>query len=321
VSSVNTSELAFSNMSLNRESAKRKHANWLAKQLSDSNSVFIPIWRGNYLFANDVLVEVKQSDVNQTKFLSYAMETLFLGVDKTKSVFILDLSSLSKEKLQELFKRNFSLTIDIIEFRSSLHLINVKDVATLAYGKALSYWHVHHQYCGFCGHKSHAHEGGHMRKCLDENCHRESFPRTDPVVIMLVEHQPEQGPAKCLLAQHNSISSQVVSTLAGFVDPGESLEEAVAREVKEEAGIVADKVTYMASQPWAFPSSLMIGFFANAQKATLNIDHDEIADANWYTAKEIRTFGEWGDGSDSLQLPRKESISRYLIETWLAKQP
>ena len=136
-----------------------------------------------------------------------------------------------------------------LDFRMCLPLLTSRDASILAYGKALSYWHVHHQFCGFCGHKSLAYEGRHIRRCQNENCHKESYPRTDPAVIMLVEYQPENGPAKCLLAQHHKISSQVVSTLAGFVDLGESLEEAVIREVQEEAGIEVSDVTYMASQP------------------------------------------------------------------------
>ncbi len=166
-----------------------------------------------------------------------------------------------------------------------------------------------------------ADERGHSRKCTNEVCSKETFPRTDPVVIMLVEYQPENGPAQCLLAQHHHSKYQVVSTLAGFVDPGETLEEAVIREVKEEAGVDVESVTYLASQPWPFPGSLMTGFFAKAINNTINIDDDELVDAQWYTAAQVRQFDNWGDDGDNIQIPRKESIARYLIERWLAEQP
>ena len=109
------------------------------------------------------------------------------------------------------------------------------------------------------------------------------------------------------------------STLAGFVEPGESLEEAVAREVLEEAGLVVDNVTYMASQPWPFPASLMLGFRAIAVTKTINVDTEELTDARWFTPKEITQFGEWGtDIPDYVpRLPRKDSIARWLIENWL----
>ena len=109
------------------------------------------------------------------------------------------------------------------------------------------------------------------------------------------------------------------STLARFVEPGESLEEAVAREVLEEAGLPVTDVTYMASQPWPFPASLMLGYRATATSTKIGIDDDELADARWFTPKEVARFGEWGADipNDMPRLPRKDSIDRWLVETWL----
>jgi len=318
---VKENGLAFSQMSLNRASSSRKNTAWLTEQRNDENTTFVPIWRSKYLFENDNVIELSNASPLYKKVIELALEVLFLGLDDEQAVFIVDLSQLPEDQLLALFMNNENVEQSVVvkDLRVCLPLLPKKSAPILAYGKALSYWHINHQYCGFCGHKSTACDGGHMRKCMDESCHRESFPRTDPVVIMLVEYQPENGPAKCLLAQHHSIKSQVVSTLAGFVDPGESLEEAVVREVQEEAGIEVGEVTYMASQPWAFPSSVMVGFYAKAKSPVLNIDNDEIVDAHWFTAEEISTFGEWGDEGDNFQLPRQESIARYLIDHWLEK--
>ena len=109
------------------------------------------------------------------------------------------------------------------------------------------------------------------------------------------------------------------STLAGFVETGESLEEAVAREVHEEAGIVVSNARYLASQPWPFPQSIMLGFIATAESEEITIDENELAEARWFTDQEIATFGSWGDESPGPTLPRPDSIARFLIESWRTK--
>ena len=125
-----------------------------------------------------------------------------------------------------------------------------------------------------------------------------------------------RGPA-CLLGRQNRWVEGMYSTLAGFVEPGESLEEAVAREVMEESGIRVTDVRYKASQPWPFPSSLMLGFRATARTTAITVDNRELEDAGWFTAGEVRGFGEWGAApAGEKRLPRKDSISRWLIEGW-----
>lgn len=153
-----------------------------------------------------------------------------------------------------------------------------------------------------------------MRLCADRRCGREHFPRTDPAVIMLVTRPGPDGGA-CLMGRQKSWPEGMYSTLAGFVDPGESLEEAVAREVQEEAGITVTGVTYMASQPWPFPSSLMLGFRARAASVDIHVNPDELDDARWFTKGQIARFGELG-----LSLPRQVSIARWLVDQWLAEE-
>jgi len=316
-------DMTFSKMPLDRCSSLRKDKSWLDTQLKSNASCIIPIWRGNYFFVENRLLQLSYHELTKTKTSLLNKQLIFLGLESRDSnkekqaVFITDCSDHSQEELHDLFTAN----CELIEFRKSIALLSTSQSAILSYGKSLSHWHNSNQYCGYCGQPSITDECGHSRKCSNDECSKETFPRTDPVVIMLVEYQPENGPKQCLLAQHHHSKYQVVSTLAGFVDPGETLEEAVIREVKEEAGVDVEGVTYLASQPWPFPGSLMTGFFAKAINNVINIDNDELVDAQWYTAEQVRQFDNWGDEGDNIQIPRKESIARYLIEQWLKMQP
>jgi NAD+ diphosphatase len=316
-------EMTFSKMPLDRCSSLRKDKKWLNRQLESNASYIIPIWRGNYFFTENKLLQLSYLEFSQTKGDLVSKQPIFLGLENQGAfkgecaVFVIDCSEYSQEDLHDLF----AINCELVEFRKSIALLSTGQSAILSYGKSLSHWHNSNQFCGYCGQPSITDECGHSRKCSSEDCSKEVFPRTDPVVIMLVEYQPKNGPAQCLLAQHHHSKYQVVSTLAGFVDPGETLEEAVIREVKEEAGVDVEAVTYLASQPWPFPGSLMTGFFAKAINNVINIDQDELVDAQWYTAAQVREFDNWGDEGDNIQIPRKESIARYLIEQWLKMQP
>jgi NAD+ diphosphatase len=173
---------------------------------------------------------------------------------------------------------------------------------------ALARWHARHSFCAVCGSASEIAEAGHKRVC--PACAAEHFPRTDPAVIVLVTHED-----KCLLAVNKRYRPGLRSVLAGFVEPGENLEEAVAREMFEEAGIRVTDIAYQASQPWPFPSSLMLGFRARAESPVLKIDDVEILAADWYSRAAIAAGVENG----SLLLPTPLSIARRLIEEWLGE--
>lgn len=314
---LNTPDLTFSQMPLNRASSERKNSLWLQQQQDKDDTQFLPLWRSQSLFLDDELVKLTHKLPVTKTLLALAKNSYFLGLDNEQAVFVLDLSAMEQSQLYAILGEGYLFK----DFRSTLALLSAKQAPIMAYGRALTHWHQQCLFCGYCGEKTVSLDGGHRRQCQSTSCAKEHFPRTDPVVIMLVELQGEHGPAKCLLARHHNIASKVVSTLAGFVDPGESLEEAVIREVYEEAGVNVDSVSYMASQPWPFPNSLMIGFSARATGAEINIDNDEVVDAQWFSADEVRSFGEWGEDGDNNQLPRKESIARYLIDHWLEKQP
>ncbi|MGH3367737.1 MAG: NAD(+) diphosphatase [Nocardioidaceae bacterium] len=181
------------------------------------------------------------------------------------------------------------------------------DAGLVTHAVAMANWHRVHPHCPRCGGLLHAEAAGHVRRCQD--CERSQFPRTDPAVIMLVTD--DQG--RCLLG-HNAASPRArgFSTLAGFVEPGESLEQAVRREILEEVGVVVGDVTYVASQPWPLPASLMVGFFAQALTTELSVDGNEITEARWFTRAELLQATESGQ----VLLPGRISIARRLIESW-----
>ena len=173
---------------------------------------------------------------------------------------------------------------------------------------AMGRWLQNNTYCPRCGEEVEVHESGHLLKC--PACRAEHFPRTDPAVIMLVLDEQDRA----LIARNSRWPEQWFSTLAGFVEPGESLEDAVRRETFEEVGVVVDEVNYLASQPWPFPTSLMLGFHAQATTTEIVLDENEIAEARWFTREELRAANHAGE----VKLPPSGvSISTWLIEQWL----
>ncbi|MET0928234.1 MAG: NAD(+) diphosphatase [Aeromicrobium sp.] len=167
-------------------------------------------------------------------------------------------------------------------------------------------WHQTHRFCARCGAPSDIAQGGHVRIC--PACGAHHFPRTDPAVIMLITDDQDRA----LLGRQPVWPEGRFSTLAGFVEPGETLGDAVRREVMEEVGIEVGDVTYAASQPWPFPSSLMLGFFGKALKTNIQVDQDEIAEARWFSREEVTEM----TASSELLLPPDVSISRWLLNTW-----
>jgi len=189
-------------------------------------------------------------------------------------------------------------------------VLHPADAPLFAAALSLSRWHCNHRFCSNCGHSSEAVRGGWSRQC--PSCVAEHFPRVDPVVIMLAEHD-----GRLLLGRQPQYPAGRYSALAGFVEVGETLEAAVARELFEEAGIRVRNVRYVASQPWPFPSSLMIGCHAEAEYSELKIDTAELEDARWFTRDEV----EAALSEDPLALfqpPPKAAIARTLLERWVA---
>ncbi|HEY6868812.1 MAG TPA: NAD(+) diphosphatase [Novosphingobium sp.] len=191
--------------------------------------------------------------------------------------------------------------------------LGAEDLAHYGGAKALVDWHARHRFCARCGAPTLLAKGGWQRDCSREACRAQHFPRVDPVTIMLVEHA-----GQLLLGRQPRFPAGHYSALAGFVEPGETIEEAVAREVLEEAGVRVRDVTYVASQPWPFPSSLMIGCHARADDPALTIDATELEDARWFTRAEVAAALA-GDPAAPLTVPPARAIAHQLIRWWIAR--
>ncbi len=195
----------------------------------------------------------------------------------------------------------------------ALATLSGPDMAIYGTARSLTGWHARHRFCAQCGAPTVLAKGGWQRNCTSDACRAEHFPRTDPVTIMLVEHQ-----GNLLLGRQPRFPHRRFSALAGFVEPGESIEEAVAREVLEEAGIRVRDVSYVASQPWPFPSSLMIACHSHTDDPAITIDANELEDARWFTRAEV-TAAMAGDEQAPFIAPPPTAVAHVLLRWWLDK--
>lgn len=189
------------------------------------------------------------------------------------------------------------------------------DIAIYGVARALVGWHARHRFCARCGSATTPAKGGWQRDCVHPACATPHFPRTDPVVIMTVEHD-----GKLLLGRQPRFPAGRYTALAGFVEPGESIEEAVAREIAEEAGVTVRDVRYVTSQPWPFPSSLMIAAHAYADDPEITIDTTELEDARWFTRAQVAQAMEaraQGQGGAAFDAPEPRAVAWHLLADWL----
>lgn len=302
---------------LDRAADRRFDPDWLSAAQADSAARFLPMWRSRNHFREGAGgPRVTLLDGDGVGALWSAPDTVvFLGLADAVPLFALDFSSHESEDLEpQLTAAGWQ---DLRVLGPSL---SAAEAAWCAYARGMLHWHRAHAFCGFCGAPTRSERGGHVRLCTHTGCGRQVHPRTDPAVIMLVE-RPAMGrrPAQCLLASHHRLPGPVYTTLAGFVEPGEQLEDTVIREVAEETSVPVSRVRYFGSQPWPFPAQLMLGFRATATEGEIRVDPEEIRDAQWFSREAVRAAGEWGDTRASLQLPRRDSIARQLIDAWLAE--
>jgi NAD+ diphosphatase len=293
--------LNFYSGGLDRASHLRKDEAWLAEKLSDGTSLFVPVWRGHNLIAEG---EAPHAVFLAPDAIATAIsEAVLLGLHEERAFFACDLSEI--ETPQEVVRAE--PPAQFIDLRRVGPLLPRHEGSLLAFARGIAYWHSRHRFCGLCGSPTKAEEAGHVRRCTDSQCNAPHFPRTDPAVIMLV-HDGD----RCLLGRQAAWPKGMHSTLAGFVEPGEALEETVRREVYEEAGVEVVDMQYRSSQPWPFPASLMLGFRASAHSDQLRIDPEELVDAGWYTRAQLID-----PERRPIQLPNRDSIARHLIEDWL----
>ena len=288
--------IPFSGNPLDRASDRRSDSAWLKAQAAAG--LYLPFWQNRPFIAQE-----------RVKFQPWRSEwdgapCVFLGLDGSQPLFAVDLKSESEPALDG---GTFQ------EMRASAFVLPLRDTAIAGQAKALLDWHKRHGFCANCGTRTESHDGGYRRLC--PHCGAEHFPRTDPVVIMLPIFRHEDGTEECLVGRNKRFPLPLFSAFAGFVEPGESMEEAVRRELQEEVNLKAGAVRYHASQPWPFPSSLMLGCYAQALSREFEIDGHEIASAHWLTKEEARAkLAHPAD--DDMKLPVTIAIAYYLIRDW-----
>ena len=292
---------------LERSAHLREGEDWLETLLGRAGTRLVPVWRSRSLVQAGPGGDLRAAWLDaagHSGLVARAEVAVFLGEKDGIAHIGLDVSGLGEEQSSTLFSRHG----EFADLRAVGPLLGRFDGSLLAYARGLMYWHQRHRHCGVCGAPTRPVKGGHQRNCTDPACGAATFPRTDPAVIMLV-HDGERA----LLGRQRVWKPGMYSTLAGFVEPGETLEEAVAREVREETDIEVEDVRYHSSQPWPFPASIMLGFEARARTTRITRNDDEVEDARWFTRDELGRFHELGNS-----LPRHDSIARRLIEDWLA---
>jgi NAD+ diphosphatase len=310
-----------------RAGLRRRDTDWIRQRVLDPASVFVPVWR-----TQNLVIEIDDSEPRAASITVEGLlavfgalddvddrlargEFVFLGVIDERAHFALDVSAVETplDMLRSPALAAAGIAEAAVRFADLRQLagrLERQEGALLAFARAMLFWHSRHRFCGLCGTPTRSEEAGHMRRCTDPSCHTMHFPRTDPAVIMLVT----DGDRALLGRNKNFPVPGMYSTLAGFVEPGESLEDAVAREVREETAIEVAAVHYHSSQPWPFPANIMLGFYAEAATTEIAVDYGELEDARWFERDWLASHAD----DDNFRLPRLDSIARRLIGDWLA---
>ena len=297
---------------LDRGDQVRRDEAWLSQRAKDPGSRFLPMWDLNVLIANAQDAQGSNSPeglgwlgINELGDLEIDGNPIFLGLSDDTAHFVLDISKNERavKRINESGRWRFE------DARRATESLSGADSGIVAQARAQVIWHSRNGFCSICGHETLVKRGGQVRQC--SKCETEHYPRTDPVVITVVTDGD-----RCLLGQSRGRLSQTntYSALAGFVDQGESIEEAVAREIMEEAGIKVTNVRYHSSQPWPFPFSLMIGCHAEAATTEIAMDTEEMSDVRWFDRAEVLLALE--GKNDKLTVPAPIAIAHYLIKAW-----
>lgn len=299
-----SASIPFSGSGLERCEFERANALWLTQLRSSSDARFIALHNLEpamlthpelvpaYVKIDEIPVAIENDTV-----------MLFLGMRDGKALFAVEILETEAEQLA-------AVGYTFIDVRSIAMQMHGPDLAILGHARSMMSWHLKNRFCGTCGTRTLLQRGGVSRKCGDDGCNAEFYPRNDPVVIML-GHRGD----KCLLGRQHRFPPRMYSALAGFLEHGESLEEAVRRELFEESGINVGKVEYVASQPWPFEQSIMIGCLAEALNEDIVVDAEELDDARWVSAKDIGRALKGGVDS-AIAVPPDMAIAHHLIKHW-----
>jgi NAD+ diphosphatase len=300
--------LGYTQSRIERAAELRTDAAALAALASDQRA-------RSYVIGGELVVLKQAAPVNEPLFalaeaqaLGPIMELVFLGLLDGAPRFAIMLDPAAAEGLKT--REGFVVT----DLRSIAiqGLVDADHLPPIAEGKALLHWHTRHRFCSNCGAATNMVEGGWRRDC--PSCRGQHFPRTDPVVIML----PFVG-ERCVLGRSHRFAAGMWSCLAGFIEPGEAIEDAVRRETREEAGIICGRVAYFATQPWPFPTSLMIGCHAEALSRDIVIDRNELDDARWFDREEVAMM-LLRKHPDRLTTPPAVAIAYHIIRAWVEEE-
>lgn len=286
------SSFAFTASRLDRCGDKRDDTEFIAAALADPTTRIVVFFNGECLVEGPDIWRLRCLSPRQLDELGIVpWPPVFLGIESGRAVFAVEVDSKQRQRIDR---------AHFVELWRNASRFPDHEAATLAYAKAILEWHSRHRYCGRSGAANSVRRGGHQLVGGDENS---QFPRVDPAVIVLVHRED-----RCLLGRKAGWPDERYTTIAGFVEPGESLEDAVRREVKEETNVDVADIEYMASRPWPFPTSLMVGFHARAATDQIALNDNELIDARWFGREDLATH--------KIRIPPTTSIAFHLIEQW-----
>ena len=304
-----SSSHTFSGNPFDRGERERRDEDWIAARVVDPASRFLPMHELNVPVSDgpgDGLIWVGAEELQR---MGSFTRVYLLGLLGGIAHHVVDVSENGQAGPDLAYRGEYSY----IDARTAAETLSISDSGIVAQARSQVDWHNRHGYCSTCGEATVVKRGGQIREC--PGCEALHYPRTDPVIITVVTHGES-----CLLGQTRGRATQTnrFSALAGFVDQGESIEEAVAREVMEEAGVAVRNVRYHSSQPWPFPSSLMIGCHADAITTKIARDEEEMSDVRWFHRVEVLKALE--GRSEEMVVPGPIAIAHHIIKAWAAKE-
>ncbi|HEY0197434.1 MAG TPA: NAD(+) diphosphatase [Rhodanobacter sp.] len=288
---------------LDRSAEHRDESEWIDERARSIDARYLLIDAAGEAFLHNDRAAFRWLDVQERERLAGDVSITFLGMADQRPLFMASLGDTT-----DIASLETLLDARRMGLRAAGLLLSADEAGLFAYAKGLSHWQRETRYCAHCGTSLRLVAAGHRAQCTNADCARLHFPRTDAAVIMLVEHA-----GACLLGRQSGWPPGRYSTLAGFVEPGEALEDAVRREVAEEAGVIVGDVRYHSSQPWPMPASLMVGFIATAISREIVMRDNELEDARWFTPQQI--VDGLADGSFLPSMPL--SVSYQLLSHWL----